>query len=410
MNAPAPLSTLSNFSTAKPHRCPISLDNAPKSALPCATGRQRNPSDRNRLRHTNVSWWYTAGNDSTRAGRSKPLSNPVSNVQRQTSRRAARGRAQVFRRLARPTRPAHPQRLPHGRRSPPPRSQDEEGDPAKKIPSCVSIGQVVAAWKEGQPEIRRQVAADVITVTGASPAASEITALHLAQVYTKWKQRLSQNTLVCYVSMLRSLARMLEAAAGTEGLSGAIPKIKRSPPRPIVATPEEIQKFLEAAPLGVRLQLLLCLDSAMRFSEAIQVGPHNYDAARGTACVQLKGGRTAEIPVSSRAAAIIAAADQLTRRGESYVLTLCAVAHPESVRMQFNRLKKKLAIRKELHIHDLRRTTATRAYEATKDLRVVQQLLNHESMVSTVRYIAPHDAQKMRPLIEALQIHTRRVQ
>jgi len=181
--------------------------------------------------------------------------------------------------------------------------------------------------------------------------------------------------------------------------------------RETVATTDELEKLITLSKPGLKLQILLCLDSAMRYSEALQVGPLNYNPEKHTAVVTIKGGRTAEIPISDRAANLIAFAQQIAQPGQSFVQALSGCNHPRTIGTQWSRLKRQIGIRRDLHIHDLRRTTATRAYLLTKDLRIVQQLLNHEAMSSTLAYLAPTDPQKLRPLIEAIQMPTgRRVQ
>ena len=57
--------------------------------------------------------------------------------------------------------------------------------------------------------------------------------------------------------------------------------------------------------------------------------------------------------------------------------------------------------------HDLRRTTATRLYSLTKDLRATQQLLGHDNMRSTLTYIAPLATENLKPLLDALRQPTR---
>jgi site-specific recombinase XerC len=56
----------------------------------------------------------------------------------------------------------------------------------------------------------------------------------------------------------------------------------------------------------------------------------------------------------------------------------------------FRALKARCGIARNLRPHDLRRTTAVKIYEGTKDLRTVQTILGHKSLGSTIYYL-DHD-------------------
>lgn len=225
-----------------------------------------------------------------------------------------------------------------------------------------------------------------------------------------WKQNYAETTAYNYTAALREFLRYAERTGQAQGIAGCVPRAKRPGVRTVTATDAEIQTLLSAAGLGLRLLIYLTLDSAMRFSEAMQVGPHNFDPKTNMATVRLKGGKFAAIAVTERAALIVSAAQQVTAHGQSFIRTLEGHSVDASTRNAWDRLKKKCGIRAELHIHDLRRTTATRAYQATKDLRTVQSILNHDRLTSTLAYIAPHDPAALRPLLEALRIPTDKIQ
>lgn len=66
----------------------------------------------------------------------------------------------------------------------------------------------------------------------------------------------------------------------------------------------------------------------------------------------------------------------------------------------FRTLKEKCGITRSLRPHDFRRTTATRIYDATKDLRVVQAALGHSNLGSTLWYLDHHLTQVPRDVLE----------
>jgi integrase len=76
----------------------------------------------------------------------------------------------------------------------------------------------------------------------------------------------------------------------------------------------------------------------------------------------------------------------------------------------WNRLKKTTGADRALNFHDLRRTTAVALYEVSKDLRVVEQMLGHQSLGSTVRYLEHRDPAKLRPYLDSIHKPTGRVQ
>lgn len=83
-----------------------------------------------------------------------------------------------------------------------------------------------------------------------------------------------------------------------------------------------------------------------------------------------------------------------------------------SLRKLFANLRRKLGIRRKLTAHDLRRTTATRIYDATRDVRLVQALLGHGDLGSTLWYLDHHltpvpieslELAKLNPTTETIQ-------
>ncbi len=68
----------------------------------------------------------------------------------------------------------------------------------------------------------------------------------------------------------------------------------------------------------------------------------------------------------------------------------------------WQKAKKKAHANPSLWMHDLRRTAAVALYEVSKDLRVVEQMLGHKSLSSTITYLEHRDPGKLRPYLEAI--------
>ena len=178
-----------------------------------------------------------------------------------------------------------------------------------------------------------------------------------------------------------------------------MPRVPNPGPRIVTATEEEIEKLLAAAHPWLRAAIYLCSDCAIRSGEALALRPEQI--RDGQITFTGKGQVSRTIPLSDRAAKLLAE----TPQGEGTVLSGLAGRTVTKMILSraWTRLKKRCRVRAELHLHDLRRTTATKAYRETHDLFVVQQLLGHRNLISTLNYIAPHGAPELRALIEKLK-------
>jgi len=378
----------------------IPIDTAPHSAYDTTTGRAPKPTRPQPGAYTFDTAWLRAKKSSEAGCQAQSgVSHGVSNVEeirpffRRLVRRARRTQAQII---------PHPQARTHLPRKAAPTRHN------KKSPPLDDIGRIVAAWAELRPS-KISVGRHFARICGAIGVA-EIGPKEIARVVSYFRLK-SRTTLHSYSIQLKGLLRFIEKIGGPKELASLVPKCAMPVQRAIIARPDEVDRILQNANLGLRLHVLLCLDCALRAAESMSAGPHNYNQAEKQLTLRIKGGRTVTIPVTDRIATILEAALQVTPPGESFVFTLAGPHSRFGMQAQWRALKKKTGVRKELHFHDLRRTTATRAYEATKDLRTVQQLLSHSSLMSTIRYIAPLDPQKLKPLIEAIRIpEGRRIQ
>lgn len=179
-----------------------------------------------------------------------------------------------------------------------------------------------------------------------------------------------------------------------------VPKTRQPGPRTTIATPEEIARLVAAAEPWMRVLLQLCVSLALRLSEALDVRESN--ATPQSIAFKAKGGETQSMPITPDVAAAIRNAPPgdptipLVARYYGKPVTK-AVAHHAWLK-----LKKRAAVNQNLIIHDLRRTTAVTAYELTKDLRAVEQILRHRNLSTTTRYLEHRDTGKLASLLEQL--------
>jgi integrase len=175
-------------------------------------------------------------------------------------------------------------------------------------------------------------------------------------------------------------------------------------PRNVTATDDEIDQILSNAPAHLRLWLLLCSDLAIRSGTACRIGPEHYDRKAGTLTFTTKFHARQRLPVTEEIARELLKCDQQDQR--SFVMQLWAGLRRRGRRprgrtptactlnKEFAEFRRSIGITRKLTPHDLRRTSAVKLYEHTKDARDVQSFLGHASLQATVWYL-DHD---MRPI------------
>lgn len=116
------------------------------------------------------------------------------------------------------------------------------------------------------------------------------------------------------------------------------------------------------------------------------MSPSHYDKQAGTLTFRTKYDEALTLPVTTELR-------ELFDRAEDGRVPFVLQLHPQrsitsfGLRTAFRRLKERLGIRQSLHPHDLRRTTAARVYDLTGDLRLVQSLLGHRNLQTTLHYL-----------------------
>jgi integrase len=163
---------------------------------------------------------------------------------------------------------------------------------------------------------------------------------------------------------------------------------------------------LQAAPVHLRVFLLLCSDLAMRSGTAARIAPKHYDPERGQVSFSTKFGDRLTLPVTQELRNLFACANgpadvpyvvQFNPRANSAVKPKHLA---NSLSLALRRLRFRLGITKRIIPHDLRRTTAVHVYENTHDLRKVQAVLGHRSLPQTLHYL---DHNIMTPALETLE-------
>lgn len=130
----------------------------------------------------------------------------------------------------------------------------------------------------------------------------------------------------------------------------------------------------------------------LRVGEAITVRPCDFNVSEMTLTVRGKGDKTRVVPVSDYAWQCIRL--QYSKRivgdgrrsfDAGYQLPLVSLTN-RGARKAITRHAKNAGLSRHVASHDMRATFATAAYQKSKDLRAVQELLGHASSVQTQVY------------------------
>ncbi|MFP1155565.1 tyrosine-type recombinase/integrase [Mycobacterium sherrisii] len=217
---------------------------------------------------------------------------------------------------------------------------------------------------------------------GCPPA--EVTADELVNWFGR-QQHWSSEARHSYRSTLRGFfVWMYETDRVPVYIADALPKVRvpKAPPRP--ASDQAWVAALERADQRTELMLRLAAEAGLRRGEIAQLHANDLIDVPGTRrlLVRGKGGKERMVPVSDYVAALIRECgdgwafpspgrDHLTA---AHVGKIIARALPDN-----------------WTAHTLRHRYATRVYRGSRNIRAVQQLLGHESILTTERYVAVCD-------------------
>lgn len=275
----------------------------------------------------------------------------------------------------------------------------------KKSAPGETIGRIIDDWRASRARTtsaRDKYATEKLRQTAGNLKPKELRQAHIGQIVEYWRKNLSTSTCWWYCYALTQFLKFFKARTGRTELT--VPRVRNPGPRTVIATPEELGKLTAAAQPWMRVLLQLCVSLALRLSEALDVKEANY--RNGTISFRAKGGEMQSMPVTPDVEAAFRNAPpgdpQTTIVARYYGRPVsAAVAHHG-----WHDLKKKTGVNPNLNIHDLRRTTAVTAYDLTKDLRAVEQILRHRNLATTTRYLEHRDTGKLRTVLEALWQNT----
>ena len=220
----------------------------------------------------------------------------------------------------------------------------------------------------------------------------------------KTGKKFATATQINYLSYLEAFYRFLKATGRTAFDPTEIIKLPRHPkPLPhALLTPEEMRRLLALpdlhSPLGFRDRVILEVfwSTGMRLGELVRL--HLADVRFDESLIVLrapKGRKERSIPVGAGALAWLRAyVDEvrplLLKGGNDPHLFISRFARQMDKTSVFYKLKvyrKRAGIKKPLGTHTFRHTLATEMLKAGADLRHIQEMLGHDNLATTQRYL-----------------------
>jgi integrase/recombinase XerD len=178
---------------------------------------------------------------------------------------------------------------------------------------------------------------------------------------------------------------------GRPELVEMIPFGKKPKTLPVVLGPEEVLRFLDAAPRGRdRVLLQTAYACGLRIGELIRLKVADIDSVRMVIAVrQGKGRKDRLVPLSPRLLEVLRIYWEHDRPkgwlfpGEDPERPL----HSSSVQRICQNLVARLRLSKRVTPHTLRHSFATHMLEAGVDLRTLQAILGHSDLATTAHYL-----------------------
>jgi integrase/recombinase XerD len=187
------------------------------------------------------------------------------------------------------------------------------------------------------------------------------------------------------VSALRFFYRV---TLGRSDLPEHIPHAKQPRKLPVVLSPQEVVRFLQAVPeLNKRVALTTAYSAGLRVSEVTHLKIGDIDSRRMLIRVEAgKGGKDRYVGLSPQLLAMLRRYYQLVHPrhwlfpGRTPDRPLSAAALHAACRAA------NAAVDKRVRVHTLRHSFATHLLESGTDIRIIQALLGHRHISTTVRY------------------------
>jgi site-specific recombinase XerD len=215
------------------------------------------------------------------------------------------------------------------------------------------------------------------------PAEIRAYQLHLTQ------RRLAASSISVAVAAIRFLYKV---TLGREwSVDEIIPTCRRPQKLPVVLSPDEVARFLDAVDSRKhRAILTLCYAAGLRISEAVCLTPAAIDSQRMVIRVEEGKGRKDRYVMLSPRLLEVLRAYWRAARPETVLFPGDIPGQPIStcaVQYACNKAQRRAGIVKTVTPHCLRHAFAVHLLESGTDLRTIQLLLGHRNLSTTSRYL-----------------------
>ena len=209
------------------------------------------------------------------------------------------------------------------------------------------------------------------------------------QLFLTNRKKMSPSSIKVAVAALRFLYQVT-LKRGWD-IEQSIPSPKRPRKLPVVASPEEVLRFLDCAPgLKHRAILTACYAAGLRVSEAVSLRPADIDSRRQVIRIhQGKGRKDRYVMLSPRLLAVLRDYWRTFRpTSRQWLFPGLSPAHPlttKAVVVACHKAQRLSHLSKLLTPHSLRHCFAVHLLEAGTDIRTIQLLLGHRNLSTTAR-------------------------
>jgi site-specific recombinase XerD len=223
---------------------------------------------------------------------------------------------------------------------------------------------------------------------GRSPEKLGPEEIRAYQIYLADEKKASVGTRTVAVSALRFLYAVTLKRDWTVQL---IPAPKKDHHLPVILSPEEVLRLLQAAPSFQHHVIFSTMyGTGMRVSEAVHLRAANIDSQRMMIRIELsKGHKDRDVQLSPKLLELLRCYWRKVRPekwmfpGQIPDQPLCRHAVGDAVAQASRRA----GLKKHTTPHSLRHAYAVHLLEAGTDIRKIQLLLGHRSLSTTARYL-----------------------
>lgn len=205
-----------------------------------------------------------------------------------------------------------------------------------------------------------------------------------------------------------ALRFLFAVTLGRSELTERMPFVREPRKLPVVLSPEEVARFLEAAPgLKYRAALSVAYGAGLRAAEIISLKITDIDSTRMVIRVEQGKGRKDRYVMLSPPLLELLRAYWKAARPQGWLFPGRDPVQPLTTR-QLNRACHAAAqvagIDKRVSLHTLRHSFATHLLEQKVDIRVIQVLLGHKKLDTTALYsqVATRTIREVRSPLEQL--------